>query len=142
MGLRLSRVWRAASCLLCAILTWKYGFPLEGTEFAGGTITGPVLDMSEIGILLFVVALPMPFVFRRTSGAVTLLASLLCLPLYLYFTVPGPFRWLFRGEYTVPLQIGAVWEKWSIIGNLALVIAASIGFRGLLRPTQETATNS
>jgi hypothetical protein len=98
--------------------------------------------MSEIGILLFVVALPMPFVFRRLSGAVTVLASLLCLPLYLYFTIPCLFHWLFKGEYTIPLQAGVVFGKWSIIGTLALAIAASIGVRDLLGPMQETPTNS
>jgi hypothetical protein len=137
-----SRVWQAAICLLCAFLVWRYGSPLEGTEFSGGRISGPVLDLSEIGILLFVVALPMPFVFRRISGAVTLLASLLCLPLYLYFTIPGLFHWLFRGEYTIALQAGVVLGNWSIIGILALASAASLGVRGLLRPTQETPTNS
>jgi hypothetical protein len=142
MGLRLSRVWRAASCLLCAILTWKYGFPLEGTEFAGGTITGPVLDMSEIGVFLFVVAQPVPLVSRRISGAVTVLASVLCLPLYLYFTVPAPFRWIFRGEYTISLHAGVVWDKWSIVGILTLVIAASIGVRDFLWPMQEKPKDS
>lgn len=56
----------------------------------GGTITGPILDMSNIGTLLFMVALPMAFVSRRRiAGVVMLLASLLCLPIYLYSMFPG-----------------------------------------------------
>jgi hypothetical protein len=51
----------------------------------GGWVTGPILDISQIGTFLFIAALPMTFVSRRILGAVTVLASLLCLPLYLYF---------------------------------------------------------
>ena len=108
----------------------------------GGWVTGPILDISEIGTFLFVVALPMTFVSRRISGAVAVLASLLCWPLYLYFTVPGPFHWVFRGQYKVHLQANVVWEKWSIIGILALAIAARFGFRGLLGPMQDKPKDS
>jgi hypothetical protein len=107
----------------------------------GGWVTGPILDISQIGTLLFI-PLPMTFVSRRISGAVTVLASLLCLPLYLYFMVPGPFRWVFRGQYKVHLQANVVWEKWSIIGILALAIAAGFGLRGLLGPMQDKPKDS
>jgi hypothetical protein len=135
-------VWQPAGSLVCAVLVWRYGVPLWGTELMGGRITGPILSMSDIGILLFVVALPIAFASRRISGAVTVLASLLCLPLYFYFTAPGPFRWLFRGEYKIPLQASVVWEKWSVIGILALVVTAVLGCRGLLGPTKEKIRNS
>jgi hypothetical protein len=137
-----SRAWQAGSCLLCAVLALKYGAPFEGTEFAGGRITGPVFGASQIGILLFVVALPIAFLFRRTSGAITVLASALCLPLYVYFAFPGPFRWLFGGEYTTLLRAGVVWDTWSIVGMLALAMTASLGLRGLLAPVQREAGTS
>jgi hypothetical protein len=109
----------------------------------GGTVTGPVLRMSAIGSLLFVVALPMALAVRgRISGAVTLLAALLCLPIYLYFTIPGPFRWLFRGQYSVPLQANVVLQAWPVVGLVALVIAASLGLWGLFGPTQAKPQNS
>lgn len=139
---KLSKTLQAASCLLCVILVWDYGDRLDGTEFTGGSVTGPVFNMSNIGMLLFVVALPMTFVSRRISGAVAFAASLLCLPLYLYFTVPGPFRWVFRGVYKVPLYANVVWGRWSIIGILALGIAAGLGFRGLLGKVEETPKSS
>ena len=69
---------------------------------------------------LLVVSLPLVFETRRIAGAVTVLASALCLPLYLYVLAPGPFRWIFRGEYKTLLQANFVWEKWSMIGVLAL----------------------
>jgi hypothetical protein len=132
MDSKLSRLVQAGSCLLCAVLVSRYWLQLDGSEFSGGTVTGPVLNMAGIGMLVFLVALPMAFFLRRRiSGAVTIIASLLCLPLYLYFTLPGPFRWVFRGEYKVPLQANVVFEKWSIICILALSIAAILGSRGL-----------
>ena len=133
--MKLSKLAHAASCFICAILAWTYSVHLDGTEFTGGTVTGPILYMSDIGVLLFVMALPMAFLSRRRiSGAVTLLASLLCLPLYLYVTIPGPFRWVFRGHYKIFPPANVVWEKWSIIGILALAIAASFGFRDIVGP--------
>src|SRR4051812_12333797 len=91
-------------CLLCAGVTCRYGFLIEGTEFSGGRVTGPLLDMNDVGSLLFVLALLLTFFFRRMAATVTLIASLLCLPLFLYFTAPGPFRRLFgKAEWSVPL---------------------------------------
>jgi hypothetical protein len=88
--------------------------------------------MEDIGSLLFVLALLLTFFYRRTAAAITLIACLLCLPLYFYFTAPGPFRWVFRGEYSVPLQANFVWNKWDIAGIVALTIAACLGVRSLL----------
>jgi hypothetical protein len=133
-----SNAVQPANCLLCAALAWKYGFPLDGTEFMGGTITGPILKMSNIGILIFLVAMPLAFLsLRRISGLVTLVASFLCLPLYLYFTLPGPFRWVFRGQYKIPLQANVVGDTWAIVGILAIMIASGFGLRDLLGPKRE-----
>jgi len=74
---------------------------------------------------------------RQFSGAVTLLAFLFCLLFYLYFAIPGPFRWIFRGNYSVPLQANVVWQKWSIAGILAIAIATSFGLWDLLRETRK-----
>jgi hypothetical protein len=130
MALKRSKVVRAVSCLACLILTLKYVFPLEASEFGGGRITGPLLAMEDIGALLFLVAIPLAFLhYRRIFGDLTLLGSLLCLPVYHYFAFPGPFRWVFRGEYSVQLQSNVVWEKWTMIGIVCLAIATSFGFR-------------
>jgi hypothetical protein len=60
-----------------------------------------------------------------------LLASMLCLPIYLYFAVPGLFRCVFGGGYTVPLQAGVVWGRWTVTGILAIVIAMGFALRAL-----------
>jgi hypothetical protein len=125
------KLTQVAICLVCAILVWRYGDDLGATEFSGGRVTGPLLDVYDIGSLLFILAIPLTFFFRRTAAAVTVMASLLCLPLYFYFTAPGPFRRLFPGEYSVPLESNFAWTGWAIFGILALAIAAGVGFRGL-----------
>jgi len=134
----LGKLPQVASCLLCAILTWTYADPFDGTEFVGGSVTGPVFELFNGGILLFVLSLPIVFACQRIGGAVTVLASIFCLPLYLYVLAPGPFRWIFSGQYKTHVQANFVWERWSIIGILALATAAALGFRNLIGPASLT----
>jgi hypothetical protein len=126
---RKQKLLQAASCLLCAIVAWRYPSLLEGTEFSGGRVTGPVLGLFDSGTCLFVLALFLTFVVRRVAAAMALTASLLCLPLYLYFTAPGPFRRVFRGEYSVPLQASFVWDGRTIAGMLAIAILVYVCLR-------------
>jgi hypothetical protein len=126
------KMMQAAACLLCATIVWRYGSSLEGTEFSGGRVTGPLLDMKDAGSVLFLLALLLTFFYRRIAATATLMACLLCLPLYLYFAAPGLFRWAFRGEYSVPLQASFFWSKWNVMGIVALAIAACAGIRSLL----------
>jgi hypothetical protein len=109
--------------LLCAAVAGRFTLDLEGTEFSGGRITGPLLHMQDFGILLFLLAALLTFPFRRVASAIAFLACLLCVPLYLSFTAPGPFRWLVRGEWKTPLSSNFVWEWWSV-GAIAAVIFA------------------
>lgn len=135
------KLMQAAACLLCAIMVWNYGSDLEGTEFSGGRLTGPLLDLYDIGSLLFILALLLTFFLRRIAAAITILASLLCLPLYLYFTAPGLFRRVFRGPWSGPLQTNFVWNRWTIMRILTLAIAASVGFRSFLVSGERTSQN-
>jgi hypothetical protein len=123
-------------CRVCAILVWRYSGDLGASEFSGGRVTGPLLEVYDTGMLLFILAMPLTFFFRRTAAAVSVLASLFCLPLYFYFTAPGPFRRIFPGEYSVRLEYDFVWTGWGIVGILALAVAAGLGFRGLLARAQ------
>jgi hypothetical protein len=128
------KLLQTSACLLCALLAWRYGSELEGTEFSGGRITGPLLDMYDIGLFLFFPAMLVTFFYRRVAAAIAVAACLLCLPLYLYFTAPGPFRWIFRGNYSVPAPAGLVWTKWGVAGILALTLAMYVAVRNVLRP--------
>lgn len=68
-------------------------------------------------------ALVLTFVRPRIAAALAIVASLLCLPLYLYFTAPGPFRRVFGGEYSVPLQANFVWDRSAVLGVLTVAVA-------------------
>jgi len=129
------KILQAASLLLSAVLAWKNQGPVEGTEFSGGWLTGSMLTLSQVGSLLCIAALLATFWFPRAAATTGLIASLLCLPLYLYFVAPGPCRWVFRGEYSVPLQANFVYDKWAIAGILGVLVVVFVCLRGL----QETA---
>jgi hypothetical protein len=128
---RSSAFQQAAVCLSCIAIVWRYASFLEGTEFSGGRVTGVLLDMQDAGSGLFVIALLLTFLYRRIAAAVTLVACLLCLPLYLYFTAPSPFRRVFSGGLSVPLRAHFVWDNWTIVGIAVLVITAWVSVQGL-----------
>jgi hypothetical protein len=54
--------------VLSAILVFNYGARLEGTEFSGGRVTGPLLEMSEFGALLLIVAAALTFFYVRIAA--------------------------------------------------------------------------
>lgn len=120
------KLLQAASCLVCVVLAQRNSFGLGGTEFSGGRLTGPILDSLEIGSLLFVLALVFTFVRPRIAAVLAIVASLLCLPLYFYSTAPGPFRRVFGGEYSVPLQANFVWDRSAILGVLTIAVSMCI----------------
>ncbi len=129
---RIHQFTQSAWCLICAMAVWRYAYSLEGTEFSGGRLTGLLLDMKDAGGLLFILACAMMFFYRRIAAAIAILASLLCLPLYLYFVAPGSFRWLFGGEYSVPLRASFVWDAWTILWITLLAITTFVALKILL----------
>ena len=93
---------QAFTCLVCVAVIFLYVTRLEGSEFSAGRITEPLLAVTAWGITLLATGFVLTF-FRPQIGAIVILISgLMSLPLYLYFLAPGPFRWVFRGEYSVP----------------------------------------
>lgn len=119
-----------AATYLSLLLLWEFGMDLEGTEFSGGKLTGPLLHMNDIGTLLFVIALLLVWFSPRVAATVSLIGAFLCLPLFLFFTVPGLFYHLFnRYEFKVPLGANVVWNSWAVLGILAVVIALYLNLR-------------
>ena len=98
------KVWQAAACLACVGVLWIRLDDFGASEFSGGRITGKLFTMADLGSLLFLVALLLTIFFPRVAAVVALAATLLCLPFYLYILMPGPYRQIFKGEYSVPLQ--------------------------------------
>ena len=140
---RKAKLKQATVFLLCAAIAWRYGSSTQGTEFSGGRLAGLLLDMKDVGSLLFFLALPLTFFYRRIAAAIALVACLLCLPLYLYFTAPGPFRRLFNdAEWSVPPLANFVWDSWTVTGIVVLAITAYFGVRGLLFAGDSQSQNS
>lgn len=81
-----------------------------------GRITGPLSDLGDDGLLLFGLSLLLLFWFPRFSAAIAIVASLLASPLLLYFVAPGPFRRVFKGNWSVHLNSSFVWNTWAVFG--------------------------
>jgi len=124
-------MWQAASCLLCFIIAWAHLDDVGASEFSGGWLTGPLFKMADYGCTLFFLSLFLTFFSRRIVGITTLVASLLCMPFYLCFFVPGTFRRIFREEYSVPLQTSFVWNTWVVMGILSLLLGIVVNLRCL-----------
>ena len=123
MGLRIGRreFFHATNCLACLAIAGVRAVSLEGSEFSGGRLTGRLLEANYVGSALYILALFLTFFHSRASYLSAFTASLLCLPLYLYFVVPGVFRQIFPSEYAVPLQAFG-WDLWSLAGALLTIV--------------------
>ena len=125
------KVWQAAAFFACVGVLWIRLDDFGASEFSGGRLTGKLFTMADLGSLLFLVALLLTIFFPRVAAVIALAATLLCLPFYLYILMPGPYRQIFKGEYSVSLQRPFVWNNWAVVGVLSLVIAAFLSLQGL-----------
>ncbi len=126
------QLWLAVSCLVSVVVALRNTNGLEGTEFSGGWLTGPLLSMNDTGTVLFVLALIVTFVYPRMAGAIGLASSLFCLPLYLYFIAPVPFSQIFGfgHEFKVQPSWGFHGARWAIAGVFTLVVTTYVCLRG------------
>lgn len=125
------QVFQAGCFLLCTSLALELTRGLDGTEFSGGWLTGPLLSMAVIATVLFILALILTFLFPRIAAAIGVASSLLCLPLYCFLIAPVPFAWVFarRHEFKVQPTPGFHWETWPVIALLASAIAIYVCIR-------------
>jgi hypothetical protein len=133
MKYRKSDLLQSAGCLLCAVAALRSSAGLEGTELEGGAITGPMLDASFIGTILFMLALVVTLRYPRPASGTALAASALCLPLYIFRALPRLFRLAFPGVYAARPQGTFVWHTWSATGILSTVLVVYLCSRSLLR---------
>lgn len=125
----------AASCLMCVILALRNTKGLEGTEFSGGWLTGPLLSMIGVGTVLFAIAFIAAFFFPRIAAGVGLLSSLLCLPLYLYLLAPVHFSQIFGSGHQFKVQPGTDpgLDAWALAGLLTLMLTGYLCLLGFRR---------
>jgi len=115
-----------ASCLLAALLQLWFAFPLDGSEFSGGRVTGPILNLSDYGGYVFLIAAVLALFLPRLASVMALAAVLLCLPLYLYSIAPGIFRQLFPGEYKMPIASSFTWSPRALAGIASVAVVVCI----------------
>src|SRR5271170_36019 len=107
------KLLQALGYLLCAIPAFLISGERDGTEFSGGTVTGPMLSSAEIAIVLLLLALALTFVWLRVAAVCALAAAVLCLPLYLFLIFPGIFQWIFRGDWKVQRGVWTFYcDRW------------------------------
>ena len=119
----------ALGCLACAVVLLARLNNFGASEFRGGRPTGPLFQMADLGSLLFLMAMLLTFFRRRIAATIALTATLLCIPFYLYILMPGPYRWVFKGEYSVPLNGTFHWDNWAMVGIISLLISAILSLR-------------
>jgi hypothetical protein len=129
----IEQAFQAGSLLLCVFLALQITGGLDGTEFSGGWVTGPLLSMADSGTLLFVLAVVLTFLFPRVAAAIGLAATLLCLPLYCFFIAPVPFAQVFaRGhEFKVQPAPGFHLHMWPVTALLGVAVAVYVCIRRL-----------
>ena len=109
--------------IFAALFTLRATDVVQGSEFSGGRVTGPVLRMSECAVVIFAVAAIVAFMRLRVAAVMTFVASSLALPFLICILAPGPFRDIFPGHYSVPLQTNFAWQAQSAIALLTLLVA-------------------
>jgi hypothetical protein len=126
----------AVSCLVGVFVAVQNTKGLDGTEFNGGRLTGPLLSMANIGIVLFLLALIAAFVLPRVAAGIGFASSVLCLPLYLYLIAPVLFNDVFGvgHEFKVQPSGGFHWGGWAIAGVLTLAATMYVCVRNLAVP--------
>jgi hypothetical protein len=123
--LKTRQAFQTATFLLCISLALRITSGLDGTEFSGGWLSGPLLSMTDIGIGLFMLAIVWTFFSQRVAAAIGLVSSLFCLPLCCFFIAPVPFARIFAHGHGFKVQPapGFHWHTWSVAALLAVVVA-------------------
>jgi hypothetical protein len=123
------KMLQAIACLTCTVVLWVHLDDFGASEFSGGRLTGPLFKMADLGSVLFLLAMLLTFFLQRTAATIALAATALCFPFYLYVLMPGPYRWIFKGEYSVPLHRPFHWDNWAAVGVFSLLFVAILSLR-------------
>ena len=117
-------LWYAAAYLLSAMMMYWTSTDFEGTEYSGGRISGPLLELLAAGGLLFVVASALCGFRPKAAATVSLVASALSLPLYLFNTLPVSFlARILPFPSSVPDASGRFrFDRWQVACMLVLLV--------------------
>ena len=126
------KLWVVICCFSCELVAVRYQLVLSSSEFSGGRVTGPLLNFHSVGAAALILAALLTPLVRRAAAAIVLAGSLLCLPLYLLFVAPGPFRRIVGGEWKTPLLSNYVWDGWALMGLITIALAAFVSLQVFL----------
>jgi len=93
----------------------------QGSEEAGGLVTGPLLHLFDMGSEVLLASLVISVWASRAAAPVCILGAVLCLPAYSYKWAPGVFRSLFPGTYALVDHEWFALSTVDIIGSLTLI---------------------
>jgi hypothetical protein len=127
------QVFQAISFLICACLAFQITSGLDGTEFSGGRLTGPLLSMANGGTVLFAFALLVTFLLPRIAAGIGLVSSLLSVPLCAFLIAPVPFAQVFDHGHEFKFQPtpGFHWQSWPVATLFAVALACYLCIRRL-----------
>jgi hypothetical protein len=131
-----SKLAQGILLLVALMLAARIMFTVDGTEFSGGRLTGPLVVLCDCGLLGLVIAVIATYPLPRFSAVIGAMAAALCIPLVLYFIAPGSFHSVFKGEYKGSLQNHFVWNAWSVAALVtfsAVIVVCGFNLRAWLR---------
>jgi len=116
-------LFQALCALMAAMFIGKFFIRLDGTEFSGGQITGPLLTLCLIGGCSMIAGAVLTFFYRRSSVGIITAAGVLSMLPCLYFMTPRLFRFVFRGEYAVSDPRMFSWDGPSVVVIVTVSLA-------------------
>jgi hypothetical protein len=122
---------------LCLIAMWKNVASVDGSEFVGGIVTGPLFSSADAGLLALSGALVALIWLPRISAVLAITASLCSLPLVLYFIFPGFFQSVFKGNWSVPMKTNFLWNTWAVFGLVTIFATLWVSVRCLATQNHE-----
>jgi hypothetical protein len=127
---------RLFAAIVPALVIASIAQALQGNEEVGGTVTGPLLRLFNLGTAALLAALILSGWLPRSAAVVSALGTVLCLPDYAYGWAPGLFRWLFPGPYAHFTTDVLKFASFDIVGTAALRWMCWIGWQVIWAPKQ------
>jgi hypothetical protein len=126
--------------LLLLVFGWisaPMALNLIGTEFGSGFLTGILVWANIFGMLVLLISSLLALFLPRKFSLIVYVAASLCLPLYIYLTVPGIFQRVAPGPYSTPASTIFTWNADAVVGMLFLI---ALSYLHLRRPGRESRT--
>lgn len=108
---------------------------LIGTEFGSGFLTGILVRTNIFGMIILLISGFLALFSPRKFPVIVYLAASLCLPLYVYLTIPGIFQRVAPGPYSTPASTIFTWNADAVVGMIFLI---ALSYLHLRRPGRES----